>query len=75
MPDLPDFVSPIDRKMYSGRAGLREHCKRHNVVPNEELKGLPYLKANSDMRDSQQIRRDKEARKEQLIRQVNQYYR
>jgi hypothetical protein len=75
LPDLPDFVSPIDKKVYSGRAGLREHCKRHDVVPNLELKGLPYLQGNSDMRDPQQVRRDREARKELLIRQVNQHYR
>lgn len=39
--DLPDFVSPIDGKTYSGRAGLRDHCARHNVVPTADLKGLP----------------------------------
>ena len=41
MPDLPDFVSPIDGKRYSGRAGLREHCAKHNVVPTADLAGLP----------------------------------
>jgi hypothetical protein len=41
MPDLPDFVSPIDGKTYSGRAGMRDHCARHDVVPTAELKGLP----------------------------------
>ena len=40
-PDLPDFVSPIDGKWYSGRAGLREHCAKHNVVPTADLAGLP----------------------------------
>lgn len=40
-PDLPEFRSPIDGKTYSGRAGLREHNRIHNVVNNEELKGLP----------------------------------
>lgn len=39
--DLPDFVSPIDGSVVSGRAGLRDHCRRHSVVPTEELKGLP----------------------------------
>lgn len=39
--DLPDFVSPIDGSVVKGRAGLREHCKRHNVVPTADLKGLP----------------------------------
>ena len=41
MPDLPDFVSPIDGKRYSGRTGLRDHCARHNVVPTADLAGLP----------------------------------
>jgi hypothetical protein len=39
--DLPDFVSPIDGKVVKGRAGLRDHCARHNVVPTADLKGLP----------------------------------
>jgi len=39
--DIPDFVSPIDGSVVSGRAGLREHCLRHDVVPTAELKGLP----------------------------------
>ena len=34
-PDLPDFVSPIDGKWYSGRAGLREHCAKHGVTYTE----------------------------------------
>ena len=40
-PDLPDFVSPIDGSIVRGRAGLRDHCRKHNVVPTEELRGLP----------------------------------
>lgn len=75
MPDLPDFVSPIDGKSYSGRTGLREHCRRHDVVPNGDLKGLPVLTTNSETRSSQEIRRDKAARKEQIVRLVNQHYR
>ena len=39
--DSPDFISPIDGTLVSGRAGLRDHCKRHDVVPTEELRGLP----------------------------------
>ena len=39
--DVPAFVSPIDGTIVSGRAALREHCKRHDVVPTAELKGLP----------------------------------
>lgn len=40
MADLPSFVSPIDGKTYSGRAGMREHCAKHNVVPLDEMKGV-----------------------------------
>jgi hypothetical protein len=39
--DLPDFVSPIDGSLVSGRADLRDHCRRHGVVPTTELAGLP----------------------------------
>lgn len=38
--DMPDFVSPIDGTLVRGRAGMREHCQKHNVVPTSELKGL-----------------------------------
>jgi hypothetical protein len=54
--DLPDFVSPIDGKTYSGRAGLRDHCQRHNVVPTEELRGLPPKPMNLNLEPSQQQR-------------------
>lgn len=40
--DLPDFVSPIDGKVVHGRSGMREHCKVHNVVPTQDLAGLPH---------------------------------
>ena len=43
LPDLPDFVSPVDGKTYSGRAGMREHNLRNSVVPLEDLKGLPPM--------------------------------
>lgn len=39
--DSPAFVSPIDGSVVDGRAALRDHCARHNVVPTAELKGLP----------------------------------
>lgn len=32
MPDIPDFVSPIDGRVVHGRKGLREHNKEHNVT-------------------------------------------
>jgi len=72
--DLPDFVSPIDHKLYSGRAGLREHCKRHDVVPNAELTGLPVLTMTSDMRSAQDKARSAAARKERIIHEVTKRY-
>jgi hypothetical protein len=39
--DLPDFVSPIDGTVVSGRRGLREHCLKHDVVPLADCAGLP----------------------------------
>ena len=39
--DAPEFISPIDGTVVSGRAGLRDHCARHNVVPTADLAGLP----------------------------------
>ena len=75
LPDLPDFVSPIDNKTYSGRAGLREHCKIHDVVPNADLRGLPTLTMQSDLRSAEQKQASNEHRKRTLINEVNRHYR
>lgn len=59
-PDLPEFVSPIDGKTYSGRAGLREHCARHNVVPTADLAGLPTLPRQREIvRSREQVAQNK----------------
>lgn len=71
MPDLPDFVSPIDNQMYSGRAGLREHNMRHNVVPTADLAGLPNYTMNGLKTMSKQEQAD---RKGALARIVNQHW-
>ena len=73
LPDLPDFVSPIDGKLYSGRAGLRDHCARHNVVPTADLKGLPPMPAAGDLRSTDQKRADAAHRKQHIINQVSKY--
>lgn len=74
MPDLPDFFSPIDQKWHSGRAGMREHNKQHDVVPNADLKGLPMLTAQSDQRTPEQRRASADHRKQTIINQVNRHY-
>jgi hypothetical protein len=76
MGDLPDFVSPIDQKVVSGRAGMREHNLRHNVVPTADLAGLPYLNPHyNETRSKSEIQRDRQSRKETIIHKVNQHYR
>lgn len=70
IPDLPDFVSPIDGKTYSGRAGMREHCKIHDVVPTAELKGLPPKMMNQEYKPDRAAIRERiivEARKRGLL--------
>lgn len=57
-PDLPDFRSPIDGTIVRGRAGMRDHCKRHNVVPTADLAGLPTKPMNQEYKpDREAIRR------------------
>lgn len=57
--DSPAFVSPIDGSVVDGRAALRDHCARHNVVPTAELKGLPpkpFVNTNFDQQYRQQTK-------------------
>lgn len=70
MPDLPDFVSPIDGKRYSGRTGLREHCAKHNVVPTADLAGLP---PKPSYHVPERSKREIAASKEQIARIINSY--
>jgi hypothetical protein len=39
--DIEPFVSPIDGSVINSRRDLRDHCRRHHVVPTSELVGLP----------------------------------
>lgn len=57
-PDEGEFVSPIDRKTYSGRAGMREHNRLHNVVNNRDLQGLPWFHERNTQIDRKQLRSD-----------------
>ena len=71
LPDLPDFVSPIDGKTYSGRAGLREHCQRHNVTPVADLAGLPPA---TTMKPIQRDHRTVENNKREIAAILSQRY-
>ena len=42
--DIAPFKSSIDGAVITGRRELAEHCKQHNVVPFEEVRGLPHQK-------------------------------
>jgi hypothetical protein len=39
--DEPEFISPITRQPVRGRAELRAHNQRHDVVNWRDLQGLP----------------------------------
>ena len=58
MGDLEAFVSPIDGSVISGRAAMREHCLRHNVVPTADLKGLPFRTMNTEHTSSREYREE-----------------
>ncbi len=64
------FVSPIDGSVVRGRAQLREHCARHDVIPNRDLVGLRthtvQHKSELDKNDRAQLKRD-------IIRTMEQY--
>lgn len=40
MPDLPDFVSPVDGKVVHGRKGLREHDRRNGTTNVADYKNV-----------------------------------
>ena len=56
------FVSPIDGKLYSGKAGMRNHNAKHDVINNRDLVGLPVgidpnrAKAPLSTRQRQELR-------------------
>jgi hypothetical protein len=53
-------VSPLDGTRIQGRRQYEEHCRKHNVVPTESLKGV------SAERDRYAEERDRRALREQL---------
>jgi hypothetical protein len=67
MPDIPDFVSPIDGKVVNGRRGLREHNKRHNVTNAADFKN-EWQKAREQRVSLLEGRDNSRSRKEAVIR-------
>jgi hypothetical protein len=69
--DLPDFRSPIDGSIVRGRAGMRDHCARHDVVPTAELAGLPFKRTYQETPPSKEYR---EATKRTIADIINSKY-
>jgi hypothetical protein len=67
MPDLPDFVSPIDGKVVKGRKGYREHCRQHGVTNPADYKET-WAKAAQERK--QITKRDRPARIEAIKRAI-----
>ena len=65
------FVSPIDGSVVDGRAAMREHCARHNVIPNQELAGLKPRVYGQGVTVSQQ---ERDARKRTMHQILDQRY-
>jgi hypothetical protein len=66
IPDIDSFVSPIDGTVIGSRSQLREHCKRHDVVPTQELAGLP-----TQLSAVQPSKREIRERQEMIYAQVD----
>ena len=67
--DNARFVSPIDGAVVEGRAAMREHCRRHDVVPNQELKGLKPRTFGGGVTVSQQERETRKRIMHQIVDQ------
>lgn len=68
--DLEDFVSPVDGKVVHGRAGLREHDKRHGTTNVADYKDT-WAK-NMERRANFSLGRDHDTRRtEAVVRAFN----
>jgi hypothetical protein len=76
MPDIPEFVSPVDGSVITGRAALREHNKRHNVT---NVADFTNQWANQAKERERMYSGDKgfdaKRRKDAIIRAVNKHWR
>lgn len=69
MPDIPDFISPVDGKVVHGRAGLREHNKRNNVTNTADFKNEWAAKAREREKFfTGSVSYDQDRRKDAIIR-------
>lgn len=76
MPDLPDFVSPIDGQVVHGRAGLREHNRRHGVTnPADFTNQWEKQRKERDAFYTGDPKYDSRRRKEAIIRAMEKHRR
>lgn len=68
--DLPDFVSPVDGTVVHGRAGLREHDRRHGTTNIADYKET-WAKKLAQRAEMSQNGVSDPRRKEQIIRAFN----
>ena len=66
IPDIQAFKSSVDGSIITGRAALREHNKRNDVVQTADLAGLPPRRFQEERRS------DRAAIKQTLINVFNQ---
>ena len=68
MPDLPDFVSPIDGTIVKGRKGYREHCREHNVTGASDFTN--EWKENAKRRKNLTKSKEEKARRIEAIKEA-----
>ncbi|MCA1859307.1 hypothetical protein LE191_04180 [Janthinobacterium sp. HSC-3S05] len=65
--DHYQVVSPIDGKPIYGRSEYYAHLKKHNVLPESEMKG------ESEHRKKESAKKDKAARRENILKAIKQH--
>ena len=55
--ELVPFVSPISGELIDTRAKYEAHCRKHNVIPTEELRGnTPQMDRYAEQRERRELR-------------------
>ena len=71
--DVQPFVSPIDGSVISDRKQMREHCKKHGVVPAAEFSNEHYEKAAKErerLHKGEYTRQEKFERKQEIYNTI-----
>jgi hypothetical protein len=76
--DIPDFVSPIDGTVVSGRKQMADHCRKHGVRPADEYPPEHYAEAAQKRADHYNGVRSKaeiQAQRENINEIINEHER